>query len=49
MPNNFILIEGTDGSGKATQVELLRLALKRKGYKVAIIDFPHIINHQLIL
>ncbi len=38
--SKFILIEGTDGSGKGTQVGLLRRALKRQGYKVEVIDFP---------
>jgi len=36
----LIVIDGTDGSGKATQTELLVKALKREGRKVKIIDFP---------
>lgn len=36
----LIVIDGTDGSGKATQVELLSKKLKREGYKVKIVDFP---------
>lgn len=36
----FIVIEGTDGSGKATQTALLLKALKKKGVKVATTDFP---------
>ena len=36
----FIVIEGTDGSGKATQAELLAAHLKQAGYKLAEFDFP---------
>ncbi len=36
----FIVIDGTDGSGKATQVELLAKALRVEGKKVQIVDFP---------
>ncbi len=36
----FIVIEGTDGSGKATQVKLLVRALKKAGYKIKYVDFP---------
>lgn len=36
----FIVIDGTDGSGKATQVELLAKALTNEGYKVKVADFP---------
>ncbi len=38
--NKFIVIEGTDGSGKATQTKLLIEKLKKEGYKVKKIDFP---------
>lgn len=34
------MLEGMDGSGKATQTKLLVQALKDKGYKVEKIDFP---------
>lgn len=36
----LIVIDGTDGSGKATQAALLAARLKKEGYKVASIDFP---------
>ncbi len=36
----FIVIDGTDGSGKATQAELLVKRLKKEKCKVKIFDFP---------
>lgn len=36
----FVVIEGLDGSGKATQVNMLFNFLKKSGYRVKIIDFP---------
>jgi dTMP kinase len=36
----FIVIDGIDGSGKATQTKLLLQRLKKEGYKTATIDFP---------
>lgn len=36
----LIVIDGTDGSGKATQVALLVERLKKEGKKVEILDFP---------
>lgn len=36
----FMVICGTDGSGKGTQVELLKQRLVREGYKVKVADFP---------
>lgn len=36
----FIVIDGTDGSGKATQVGILEERLKKEGHDVAIVDFP---------
>ena len=36
----LIVIDGTDGSGKATQVELLRQKLAKEGKIVKLVDFP---------
>lgn len=36
----FIVIDGTDGSGKTTQLELLKNRLERSGFSVALADFP---------
>lgn len=43
MPNysgKFIVIDGTDGSGKTTQLQLLVGKLQTEGYDVEIADFP---------
>jgi len=37
---NFIVIEGTDGSGKTTQVKLLTRYLKKEGFDVVVDDYP---------
>lgn len=34
------MLDGTDGSGKATQARLLVARLKKEGYKVQTLDFP---------
>lgn len=36
----LIVIDGTDGSGKATQVALLAKRLRKDGRKVKVVDFP---------
>lgn len=36
----LIVIDGTDGSGKATQVDLLMNRLKKDGHEVRMVDFP---------
>ncbi|MCX6754014.1 MAG: deoxynucleoside kinase [Candidatus Nomurabacteria bacterium] len=40
LKGKLIVIDGTDGSGKATQVKLLTEHLTKEGYKVKIVDFP---------
>lgn len=40
MSGKLIVLEGGDGSGKATQTALLAERLKREGYPVARIEFP---------
>jgi dTMP kinase len=40
MKGKFIVIDGTDGSGKTTQIELLIQKLKVEGYPVEVADFP---------
>ncbi len=41
----LIVLDGTDGSGKATQIELLRTRLVKDGYKVKVLDFPEYYNN----
>jgi dTMP kinase len=40
----LIVIDGTDGSGKTTQIKLLAKRLKNDGCKVKTIHFPHYSN-----
>ena len=40
MKGKFIVIDGSDGSGKATQTQLLAKKLELKGVGVKICDFP---------
>ncbi len=40
MKGKLIVIDGTDGSGKATQSALLIERLKKEGYEVELADFP---------
>ncbi len=37
----LIVVDGIDGSGKATQVKLLAARLKKEGIKCQTFDFPH--------
>jgi dTMP kinase len=39
-PGKFIVIDGTDGSGKTTQLQLLAGKLANEGYEVELADFP---------
>ena len=38
--SKFIVLEGLDGSGKGTQIELLKEYLTSHGKRVRVIDFP---------
>jgi dTMP kinase len=40
MKGKFIVIEGTDGTGKETQTNLVVKELRVKGLKVKVMDFP---------
>lgn len=37
---SFVVLEGTDGSGKGTQLQLLAGQLRNAGHDVAVFDFP---------
>lgn len=43
--SKLIVIDGADGSGKATQVKLLTRRLKEEGLRVEMIDFPRYKNN----
>lgn len=45
MGGKLIVLEGTDGSGKATQAKLLKEALEKKGFSVEMADFPQYGNY----
>ena len=40
MKGKLIVLEGGDGAGKGTQTELLMSALRAKGVRVSVFDFP---------
>lgn len=40
LSGKFIVIDGTDGSGKTTQLNLLKIRLEKEGYGVEVADFP---------
>jgi dTMP kinase len=40
LKGKFFVLEGMDGSGKATQTKLLVASLRKEGYRVEKIDFP---------
>ena len=40
MKGKLIVVDGIDGSGKATQTAFLAKRLRKEGYKVKTIDFP---------
>jgi len=44
MKGKFVVIEGTDGSGKATQLELLKSWAIKSGIKIKTDDYPHYQN-----
>ena len=41
----LLVIEGVDGSGKATQVDILKKRLEKEGVKTKCIDFPRYYNN----
>ncbi len=41
----LIVVDGSDGSGKSTQVGLLIERLKKEGHKVEMVDFPEYKNN----
>ena len=49
MAGKFIVIEGLDGSGKATQTEILRKVFEERGEKVRKLTFPDYNNESSAL
>lgn len=47
--SQFFVIDGTDGSGKGTQVSLLEKRLKDAGHDVLVVDFPQYGNKSAAL
>jgi dTMP kinase len=45
MKGKLIVVDGTDGSGKATQVKKLKERLINEGYNVRSLDFPQYYNN----
>lgn len=41
-PNNFIVFEGIDGSGKSTGIQYAKEYLENKGYKVVVLSDPYL-------
>ncbi|MCK6462392.1 MAG: thymidylate kinase [Candidatus Pacebacteria bacterium] len=41
----FFVIDGTDGSGKATQTKLLAENMRKAGFKIKTVDFPQYENN----
>ena len=48
MPGIFISIEGTDGSGKGTQTELLANRLRAEGKEVEVVSFRETTSSRLV-
>lgn len=48
-PGKFIVLEGLDGSGKSTQLDLLTKRLIAEGYQISPFDFPQHGEHSAIL
>lgn len=43
-PGKFIVIEGTDGAGKTTQLGLLKTRMENTGKNVVVFDFPRYVE-----
>ena len=42
----FLTVEGPDGAGKTTQIELLRDYLSDKGYDIIAVSYTHLRAHE---